>query len=308
MPVVSKTWVWGIGSIVALIVLCIAFSFTFVNVKPGYVGVMYDRTYVQHGGVVEQPYTGFVWINPFTQRMSEYPIAMRTVYLTLGTNEGSGTDDSINIPTLEGQPLNVDLNFSYNINAQKAPDLYYAFRGQDITSIEQSFIRSNVESLLRNTSGNYSILGIYGDQRTIVTEKAMQACSAFFAPYGINMISLNFGDVRLPGPIATSVGQKIQAAQDAQTAQAHLAQAQVDAETAKVTAEGQANAILALADAQAKANLELAASLLGNGGALVNQKAAIDKWDGHYPTIMGGSNMMPIIQVPGAAAAVAPQN
>jgi regulator of protease activity HflC (stomatin/prohibitin superfamily) len=149
---------------VLLILLAAFFSCT-ENIRPGYVGVTYDRTVKENGGVLQTPQTGFITVNPITQRVTQFPVSTRTVYLTKDEVEGSEEDESFFLPTKEGQKVSVDINFSYKVDPAKAPQLYYKFRGQSIEFIEQGFIRSNVKSAMCDVAGKYSILGIYGDQR-----------------------------------------------------------------------------------------------------------------------------------------------
>lgn len=294
-----KKFFGAVGAVIGIIFLIILFFSCTENITPGNVGVIYDRTVRSHGGVLQTPKTGFIWVNPITQRVAEYPIATRTVYLTKAKTEGSEGDDSFALPSKEGQSMSVDINFSYSIDAAKAPMLYAKFRGQDIEVIEQSYIRSNIKSAMQDVSGTYSILEIYGEKRSEIAAKAMKLAAKRLGDCGIVMETLNFGDIRPPESVRVAISSKIEAMQRVDTAKAQNQQAKIDADTAKTQAEGEANAILAKANAQAEANKKLAESLQAQGGAEYIQLKAIEAWDGHYPsTYIGSGSSVPLINLP----------
>ena len=82
--------------------------------------------------------------------------------------------------------------------------------------------------------------------------------------------------------------------QQALTAQNELQKNQFQAQGDSIKAAGRAKAILAEAEAQAKANLLLSASVTAN---LVQYEMA-KRWNGQMPQVTG--NAMPMVQLPSA--------
>jgi len=83
--------------------------------------------------------------------------------------------------------------------------------------------------------------------------------------------------------------------QQALTAQNELQKNQFQAQGDSIKAAGRAKAILAEAEAQAKANRLLAESVTGN---LVQYEMA-KRWNGQMPQVSGAA--MPMIQLPGTS-------
>ena len=88
-----------------------------------------------------------------------------------------------------------------------------------------------------------------------------------------------------------AINQKNVMQQQALTAQNELQKNQFQAQGDSIKAAGQAKAILAVAEAQSKANEMLARSVTTN---LVQYEMA-KKWDGKMPQVAGGA--MPLLQL-----------
>src|SRR3954453_14598044 len=121
----------GIGlGVVALLVFLLT-STTYVN--PGHVGIIIHRT---GGGVDATPYgPGLHMRNPLTTGVQEYPTFMQTLVLTKGGTEGSQNNDEINVNSVEGQPLSLDVSMSFELEQRMVPALYSTFRS-DVMSIQ----------------------------------------------------------------------------------------------------------------------------------------------------------------------------
>jgi regulator of protease activity HflC (stomatin/prohibitin superfamily) len=116
-----------LGLIVAgaiLLILLLASSFTYVN--PGYVGIVIHRA---GGGVDRQPLgPGLHGRNPLTTGIVEYPVFMQTLLLTRSPTEGTARNDEINVNSVEGQPLSLDVSMSFELDPASVPKLYETFR------------------------------------------------------------------------------------------------------------------------------------------------------------------------------------
>lgn len=118
-------------------------SCTYVN--PGYVGVLVNK---MGGGVSPHPLGNSLHFQvPFAQEIDEYPISMRTLVLTKTPTEGSPNDDSINVNSIEGQPVSCDVSLSFELDPMKVPELYKAFR-TDIDTIAHGFVKQTIRQAL----------------------------------------------------------------------------------------------------------------------------------------------------------------
>lgn len=247
----------GFGVIAAIFLIGLFMSL--VSVKPGYVGVIYDR---QKGGIQEQVWNqGWHFKMPIRQSVTQYPVSTQTLVLTKAETEGSEADDSFQLPTKENQNVNVDCYLTYHVDATKAGKVYTKFRGADIESIASDYIRTNMKNIAQNVSGRYSVLGIAGEERDKIATEVTNELNKFFEPDGIVIERFSFGEVRLPQSIEASVNSKIEAAQQAQQAELILKKNQIEAEQAVAIAKGKAEAMKIEAQAQAEANKIIANSL-----------------------------------------------
>ena len=268
----SKGFVGAMAVAILLIIIVVGIIAATVNIGPGYVGVLYDRTLraddekvlLVNGqpvaGVHDEVFAGFIWTNPITQRVIRYPIEVQTLYLTKNEMEGSPADESFLLPTREGLNVSVDVVTSIGIIPEMTPTLYARFRA-DRHSIEQGFVRSNIKTVAQNISGRYSVLEMYGPKREEVAVEILDALNSVFNPFGITCEAFSFGEVRLPENVEREVQHKIEATQQAERAQADLERIRIEREQRIVQASAQADAIRLEAEAQAEANRLIAESL-----------------------------------------------
>jgi regulator of protease activity HflC (stomatin/prohibitin superfamily) len=95
------------------------------------------------------------------------------------------------------------------------------------------------------------------------------------------------GEIRLPPSVVASLTNKVNASQISQQKQQEIEQAKADALKAQAVAEGEANAKLTLARADAEA-IRLRGEAIKNNPSVV-QLNAIERWDGHLPQITSGA-------------------
>jgi len=109
----------------------------------------------------------------------------------------------------------------------------------------------------------------------------------------LNVMQFTINELRAPAAVMEAISLKNVMQQQALTAQNELQKNQFQAQGDSIKAAGRAKAILAEAEAQAKANELLSRSITGN---LVSYEMA-KRWDGKMPQVTGGA--MPMFQLPG---------
>ena len=113
-------------------------------------------------------------------------------------------------------------------------------------------------------------------------------------PYGILVKQFTMNEIRAPQSVIDAINAKNVMQQSALTAQNELQKNEFQARGDSIKAAGRAKAILAEAEAQAKANDLLSRSLTPS---LVQYEMA-KRWNGVMPTVSGGA--IPMLQLPGA--------
>ncbi len=111
-------------------------------------------------------------------------------------------------------------------------------------------------------------------------------------PYGILVKQFTINELRPPAGVIEAINTKNVMQQQALTAQNELQKNTFQAQGDSIKAAGRAKAILAEAEAQAKANQLLSASITPT----LVQYEQMKKWDGRLPTMTGGAT--PLIQFP----------
>jgi regulator of protease activity HflC (stomatin/prohibitin superfamily) len=112
------------------------------------------------------------------------------------------------------------------------------------------------------------------------------------SPYGFEVKQFTINEIRAPQSVIDAINAKNVMQQAALTSQNELQKNQFQAQGDSIKAVGHAKAILAEAEAQAKANRLLSESITPN---LVSYEIA-KKWNGQVPQVSGG--VTPLLQLP----------
>ena len=279
-----KLAVFGLTALVVL-----PASFTYVN--PGHVGIVIHRL---GGGVDEKPLgPGVHFRNPLLTEIEEYPTYMQTLLLTRAPAEGSRFNEEINVNSMEGQPLSMDVSMSFELEAAKVPHLYQTFR-TDINTIQHGYVKQSIRQALQEIVGSEEIASIIGPKKAETVTLTQNLLAQRLAQYGILVKQFTINELRAPDAVIQAINAKNVMQQQALTAQNELQKKRFEALGDSIKAFGRGNAIMAEAEAQAKANSLLSQSLTAN----LVQYEMMKRWDGKLPQVSSGA--MPLIQLPGS--------
>ena len=279
----------GIAGLVALLLLLRP---TVAYIEPGHVGIVINRA---GGGVSPQPLgPGFHLRNPLFTQIQEYPTFMQTLVLTRDITSGSGRNDEINVNSVEGQPLSLDVSMSFELDGAKVPALYQTFR-TDVQTIAQGFIKQAIRQSLQEVVGQEEIAAILGPKKAEVVTQTQVQLQKRLDTYGISVKQFTLNEFRAPQAVMDAISLKNVMQQQALTAQNELQKNTFQAQGDSIKAAGRAKAILTEAEAQAKANELLSRSITGN---LVQYEMA-KRWNGQMPQVTGGG--LPMLQLPGSS-------
>ena len=278
------------GIALGLLVLLLQVPTAVTYVNPGHVGIVIHRT---GGGVDPRALgPGLHMRNPLTTGIEEYPTFMQTLVLTRASSEGSRNNDEINVNSVEGQPLSLDVSMSFELDPTKVPALYSTFRS-DIGTIQHTYVKQAIRQALQEVVGNEEIAAIIGPKKAEVTGRVTKSLEQRLNPYGISVKQFTINELRAPPAVIEAINQKNVMQQQALTSQNELQKNQFQAQGDSIKAAGRAKAILAEAEAQAKANRLLSESITPT---LVQYEMS-KRWNGQMPQVTGGA--MPMLQLPG---------
>jgi len=269
-------------SAAALLVVLMIGASSFSVIEPGNTGVVFNLW----TGSLRTVGQGMIWRIPFITRVQSYPTALRTYTMVARANEGSATgDDSIDLPTQEGQHIRQDISVTYNTSEERAADVFRAFRGADMGEIEATFIRRTVITVAQNTAGQVSLGELISSKRGQLQTSIQNNLTAELSKMGFLLDKVNLGASHLPQSIEKQMQEKMGAQQQAQQAEYELQKQQTLAKATVAKAEGDAQAIMVRAKGEAEANRLLQSTLNEN----IIQNRAIEKWDGVLPQVTSGA-------------------
>ena len=287
----SGTFMKLAAGLVVLMVLLFLVRPSVAYIEPGHVGIVIHRG---GGGVDPTPLgPGFHLRNPLMTQIQEYPTFIQTLVLTRESTEGSPNNDEINVNSVEGQPLSLDVSMSFELSGDKVPQLYQTFR-TDVETISHGYIRQAIRQSLQEVVGNEEIAAILGPKKAEVVTRTQANLQKRLDPYGIVVRQFTLNEFRAPKAVMDAISLKNVMQQQALTAQNELQKNTFQAQGDSIKAAGRAKAITAEAEAQARANELLSKSITNT---LVQYEMA-KRWNGQMPQVTGGA--MPMLQLPGS--------
>lgn len=268
------------------------------RIGPGHVGLLVSMA-GSDKGVLDTPVsTGWVFYNPVSTNVIEYPTNMQTVHWTKSADEGKPVDESVTFTNKDSMAINADVNLSYTLDASKVPSFYVKFLAKDIDDFTDGYLRNVTRNCLNEAAGEYEIAQIMGDNSAFL-KNAKDCLQKQVSGYGVNIDTLGItGAPRPPKVVLDQINSKNQAQQIALQKQMELQQVEADAAKQVAAAEGQAKAQIASANGEAEANRIRTQSItpvILQNKALDNQHDAIWRWDGKMPDTVvnsGGSSSL----------------
>lgn len=275
----------ALTTVLLIVVAVVGVKCTY-RIGPGFAGVMYNMD-----GGVEDATLGQGWhiVSPW-KSVIEYPVSTETVYYTKnnvdGKDEDKQDDKSINVNTKDGKQVNCDVTYAYHMNQETLPDLFTQFRGRKYTDIESSIMKNDMYQAVNEVTSQYTLMELVGDKRPQINAEIFKKFSEALDREGIILETFNLSDVR-PDDATKEAIQNVVNAQNA-LAQSKIdkEKAEIEAEQARVTAKGKADALIIEAEGQAQANEKLQQTLTST----VIQQHMIEKWDGKLSQFNGGGN------------------
>ncbi len=192
----------------------------------------------------------------------------------------------IDAASKEYQMVKLTGMMNFHINPAYVNELYQKV-GLDFANkvIDPAF-----NDFVKEVVPNYPITEIL-PKREEIRKRAMTKLGENLSRYHIIVDDIYISNIRFSPEYEKAIEAKQVAQQQVETQRQVLAQREIEAQQKVVTAKGEAESILVVAQGQAKANEALARSL---NPILVEYKA-IEKWNGILPQVSGGA--LPFIDI-----------
>ncbi len=270
----NKNFITGgviLGGVLVIGGLLTALSLT--TISPGYTGLLYDRS----GGLEKETLgQGWHFVSPM-KKVIEYPISTEIVTL-----EG---ESAFQVLTKDSKNVTVEPAYSYSMEVDKLSTVFSKFRGANVETIEEGFIRQTLKNSIQKVTSKYSVFDVMGEKVGEITPQVLEEMREQLSPVGIKIETLSFNRVTTDEKTMESIQKKVDAIQLLETMKVQKEQAVVAAEKARIEAQGNADKAVIEAKGRSQANSLLQQSITPE---LIEYEKA-KKWDGKLPQVTGGN-------------------
>ena len=213
--------------------------------------------------------TGWVWYNPWSTQIYEYPVYVQTVDY-----------EPFTINAKDGPLFTIDPNVNIKVADGKAPQVFKKYR-KELNEVIQGPVLKYIKDACRIEINKFTTDEIVSNREKV--ENAIEKrLVASLEKEGFVLDQFTSG-LSYPKSIIDAIDAKTKAVQDAQ---------RVENEVKK--AEAEARKLIVAAEAEKQAN-ELRTQALTPA---ILQQMWIDKWDGKLPETMAGGDSKLLLNLP----------
>ena len=270
----------GLGA--SLIVVLVVLSSACKRIDAGHVGLVV-KLYGSEKGVQDvTEATGWVWFNPFTTQIYEFPTFVQNAIFTRDAGEGSKINEEFRVTTKDGLVVSFDVSMNYRVAPNKAAEIFKKYR-KPLADLDKTIMRNYMRDAYNKISGKYTAEQLYENKVQFQAEseneiKNFLGREGFFVE---QVVLLN--ELRLPQGIVDNINAKINARQIALKKEQEIAQEKAEAQKEIEKAKGYAEAMRIRVEAEAEYNKKLAESISPN----LIEYEKIKKWNGQTPSVVG---------------------
>ena len=240
---------------VTLVILAVVFSTVLTTISAGLVFIQADQRGVVISAVAPKGYRdqtlqpGLRWVIPFAENVKTYSISRQTYTMSVAPTEGQVQgDDSIRARTRDGQEVNVDASVIYAIDPNKVIAMHIEWQDR----YEDAVVRPLARGVIRDLASQYGIEEIVSSKRVEMVQKITDELTQKLDENNLIMVDFILRDIHFTEQYAAAVEQKQIAEQNALQAQFVVQQKKQEAEQARQTAQGLADAVVIAAEGEAQ--------------------------------------------------------
>lgn len=249
-----------------IIALCSIITMSCTRIGVGHVGLKVDQTGDSKGVNPMKYVTGWVFYNPFSSDIEEFPTFMQHVEY-----------NEFKINAHGGSQFDIKPYINYVVDPSKADSIYMQFKTTDLEIISTQYIRNAVYQAFTDVTGKYSPDDLLKNREKYEKEVFLTLTKSMRSKgFILQQVTSNLTP---PATLVASIDAKNKAEQDAQAIQLQVAQsiAQANKDIAQARGDSASNVIRAAGEARA---YELQQRNLTSA---IIEKMRIEKWDGKLP-------------------------
>ncbi|ECF2366544.1 SPFH/Band 7/PHB domain protein [Salmonella enterica subsp. enterica serovar Mountpleasant] len=253
------------------------------RVEPGNVGIKVNKL-GDDKGVGEVVGVGRYWTG-WNTRIYTFP-----TFKQLKTY-----DEPFNFQMSDGTTIGYHIGVAYKVDPTKVTTVFQTYR-KGVDDITDTDLRQKIADSLNRLASRMSTDKFIDGGKADLLTNSLKDIQEEMEPVGIHVMSLSYvGKPEYPPTVIDSINAKVTANQKTLQREQEVKQREAEANMLRAEADGQADAKLKLAKAEAE-------SIKIRGEALrqnpeVMQLEAINKWNGALPQYMTSGTNTPFIQV-----------
>ena len=221
-------------------------------------------------GGVEGTCRGWVWFNPITESIFQYPTFIQRV-----------TYDPFTVNPKDAAIFSMTPTLAYQIDEAKAADIFIKYR-KPVRELEMGYIKTCIFEAYRTCANNYTSDELMANRAKFEAEVRARLDESMNQE---GFIVREFTTkIDPPASLTAAINAKNEAVQNALKAENKVKEAEAEAKIEIAKAEGVAKALNIKGDGEGYYNKVVSASL----NKLLVEQYAIEKWDGKLPTYSGG--------------------
>ncbi len=235
--------------------------------------------------------TGWVFYNPISTKIVEFPTFMQHKEYKQVVEEGAVlSDESFVVNSKDGSEFHVSPLLNYSVKREKVPYIFAKYR-VELAMIESGFLKTAVYDAFRVVANSYTADELISNRQQFEI-KVRKVLESQLSPEGF-ILSQFTSNLIYPTTFKKAIEAKNNAVQTALTAENQVKTAEAEAKIKIARAEGNAKAMLTQAKAEAEANQLKQRTLT----PMLIQQQWIEKWNGHLPSTMLGDKTTPMIGI-----------
>lgn len=204
-------------------------------------------------------------------------------------------DDAFNFQMSDGTTIGYHIGVAYKVDPTKVTTVFQTYR-KGVDDITDTDLRQKIADALNRLASRMSTDKFIDGGKAELLENALKEIQSDMGPVGIQVISLSYvGRPEYPPTVIESINAKVTANQKTLQREQEVKQREAEANMLRAEADGQADAKLKLAEAEAKSIQIRGQAMRENPEVL--QLEAINKWNGTLPQYMTSGTNTPFIQV-----------
>lgn len=276
-----------IGAILAglvIVVGAVSVAICTEKVPAGYVGVQYSMS----GGISDEVLSqGWHIVSP-TKKVSLYSVATEQLFMSSDTKEGSKDDDSFDVVCKDGV-LNVDFEMSYSFDSEKVPNIFSRYRGMSGDDIINNVIRGKVKTYTNEVTSQFTVLEAHMEKKGELNRILTEHLRNMLADFGVEVESATLSRTTASAEVEASITKRTTTAQELEAEKQKQEKVALEAETKRIQAQGEADALLIKAQAEAEANKLLEESISDN---LIRMKEAEARMEWGWVEVQGATSVI----------------